>query len=96
MKRVTDSGLNSYTSLPPEMAPEDEAYTHLRRKKYKGVFKEHSSMMEEGRQEFNLDKDEAAGLKSLVTRMKDGDLVGVKTGKSGRMGVCTPDAYLVG
>ena len=93
-KRVTDSNYNSYTSLPPEMAPGDEAYIHLRRNRYKGVLREHLLIMEDRKTEFLLDKDEAAGLKSLSTRIKEGDLVGIKTDKSGKMGVATPDAYL--
>ena len=38
-KKVKESKHNSYTGLPKEMAPEDEALIHLRRRIFKGILR---------------------------------------------------------
>ena len=93
-KRVTDTKFNSKVQLPGEVSREHELYINLRRSKYKSVYQIQLDQMKEGTQKSNLPFDEAQGLRSLSKKVKEGEAIILKTDKSGKLAICTPDTYL--
>ena len=87
---MTDSGLNSNVHLRKELSAERETYINLRRSRYKTAYtnktKEESTS--------NLSPLKTKGFSMLKKRIKDGDLLVLKTDKSGKLVASSPDAYL--
>ena len=93
-KRVTDSKHNTKVKLPGEVSTDLELYINLRRNKYKSVYQIQLDQLNEGVQRSNLPPDETAGLQSLSKKVKEGEVFVLKTDKSGKLVICTPEAYL--
>ena len=97
-RRVTDVKGNSRVILPKRMRNfETEAKLEMFRVESKGVFKQFlaEKCRKNGAQKSNLTKSQLKGLKSLKTRLKDGELVVVPTDKTGNFAVLTRETYLV-
>ena len=95
-RRVTDLKECARVTLPRPLSPEDEAKLDLRKRTQEGIYekfrKENTNNKDE--QKSNLTKDEEAGLKSLLKRISDEELVIMKTDKSSRFVVTDRDNYL--
>ena len=81
-KRVTDSRHNNFSKLPSELPPELETYIDLWRSRFRGVFQIQLDELQHGTQQSNLSWDQAQGLRTLEKRVKEGDLIILKTDKS--------------
>ena len=91
-KRVTDSALNSYVKVPKELTAEKETYIDLRRNRYRSVLQSRIDALNNNSS--NLPPQEAKGLCTLQEKVKDGELLVLKTDKSGKLVPCSQDAYM--
>ena len=95
-KRATDLKENSRVTLPKPCNTEDEAGIEIRRKSMKTTLKnfkmEHCNSKNE--QKPNLSKEERDGLKSLQRRLKDGEIIFLRTDKSSKLAVTDMETYL--
>ena len=94
-KRATDCKHNTFVKLPKPKNVKLEQEIEYRRMSWKRIFQEFRNQYtdEEGVQESNLTPAEAKGLKSLKKRVKEGQIVVVKTDKSGRFSVMSMQEY---
>ena len=89
---------NSWVILPKRMKNfEIEAKLEMFRVEAKGIFRQ---FLEEkcnkyGAQKSNLSKPQLKGLKSLKTRIKEGEIVGIPTDKTGNFAVMSRDTYVM-
>ena len=90
-KRVTDSSVNKYSTLPKELKRDEEVYLDLRRNRFKKVY---GREKEENGDVPNLSKTENIGLNSLIERTADKELIVAKTDKSGKIIPCSVEAYV--
>merc|ERR1712105_451297 len=95
-KRVTDLDENSRVHLPKPLPPSEEATIEMRRAIYLETFNKHKNEFcnKRGEQVSNLDEDEEKGLKMLKKRIKNGELIVMKTDKSNKFAVTSVDNYL--
>ena len=84
--KTTDLKNNTKVIFPKKRDFQTESKFELMRIEIIGVFMKNmrEQFDELGRQTSNLRKNEAAGLKSLGTRMKEGELVVMPTDKTGK------------
>ena len=92
-KRTTDLKENSEVKLPLPCDPMTESAINVVKKKIMDVFRHYKKKEcdNEGRQETNLSKSELKGLNSLKKRVAEGELIALKTDKSGIMTLITTE-----
>ena len=94
--RATDLPECGRVTLPKPLPVSEEALIELRReihsKKYREFRKEFTN--NEGEQTANLDEKEIRGLRSLLKRIRSGELIIIKTDKSGKFCIVSVADYL--
>ena len=95
-RRVTDLVECNRVTLPKPIRIEREAQIETRRTLHERIYQEYrrENTKENGEQKSNLTEEEEKGLRSLQKRMKNEDLVIMKTDKSGKMSVTKKENYL--
>ena len=95
-RRVTDLQECSRVTLPKPLPTKEEALIEMRREIHGKIYEEYRQEFcsKEGDQKPNLTEAEAAGLKSLQKRIKEGELVIMKTDKSSKFCVTTREEYI--
>jgi hypothetical protein len=95
-RRVTDLQECSRVTLPKPLPTKEEALIEMRQEIHGKIYEEYRQEFcsKEGDQKPNLTEAEAAGLKSLQKRMKEGELVIMKTDKSSKFCVTTREEYI--
>ena len=79
-KRVTDSQRNPWVHLPKDLGPNYKTFLNLRRHCYKGMFQVQLDQMS-SQENSNLKEQQAEGLTSLMKRVKEGELIVLRTDK---------------
>ena len=94
-KRATDCKHNTCVRLPKPKTVKIEQDIELRRQTWRKIYQSFRDQFtdEDGVQESNLTVSEAMGLKSLKKRVANGELVVVKSDKSGRFSVMSMAEY---
>ena len=94
-RKVTDLKENRDVKLPDALQISEEVKLSLRldgfRKSYSDYMRENCS--DRGDQKWNLTDSQIMGLISLKKRVKEGEIVILKTDKSGKMCVCSREKY---
>ena len=95
-RRVTDLKECARVTLPKPLSAEEESKIEVRKRTQKEVFEKFRKMNtnSRGEQTSNLNESEQRGLKSLKKRIKEGEIIVMKTDKSGRFVVTTPENYV--
>ena len=95
-RRVTDLKECTRVTLPKPLSPEDESKIEVRKRTQKEIYEKFRKVNtnERGEQKSNLKKNELKGLKSLQSRIQKDEIIVLKTDKSGRFIVTTPDMYI--
>ena len=95
-KRATDLKENCRVTLPKCLPTTEEACMETRRKAYLTRFNTHkeANCNQWGDQATNLTEEESQGLKSLQKRIKNKEIVILKTDKTGKFCVAEREAYL--
>ena len=96
-KRATDLKGNSRVYFPKKsLGFETEALLETLRVELVGMFRNYVSKncTKGGQQKANLTKNQAQGLKSLKTRVKNGEVVIVPTDKSGNLAIMSRNSYM--
>ena len=83
-------------TLPKPLSAEEESKIEVRKRTQKEVFEKFrkNNTNSKGEQKSNLTQSEQKGLKSLKKKVKEGNIVIMKTDKSGRFVVTTPEKYI--
>ena len=94
--RVTDMPECARVTLPKPLKVVKEAEIEMRREIHNKISKEfrREKCDENGSQEDNLTKQERRGIRSLLKRREEGEIVIVLTDKSGKLCVMTKEDYL--
>ena len=95
-RRATDLKECSRVTLPKPLGVANEAMIEMRREAHMRVFREfrEKHCVRDGSQKSNLTEEEQEGLKTLMKRIKEGELVVMKTDKSGKFCVTTKEKYV--
>ena len=95
-RRVTDLAECSRVTLPKPLSITREAQIETRRELHDKIYQKYrkENCGKTGEQESNLTVEERKGLKSLMKRVKDEEIVIIKTDKSGKLSVTDRDKYL--
>ena len=95
-KRVTDMRECARVTLPKPLTPDEESKIEVRKRTQKEVFEKYreKNTNDKGDQKSNLTKEERAGLKSLQERIEKEEIIIMKTDKSGKFVVTTPELYV--
>ena len=95
-KRVTDLKENSRVILPKPLPPVHEANIEMRRNIYKKLFKDfkETNCNRKGEQKPNMTENEIAGLRTRRKRISEGEIVVLKTDKSGKFCITDRETYL--
>ena len=95
-RRVTDLKENARVTLPKPAGTAHEAGIEMRRNMFNKTVKEfiESFCDEGGEQESNLSEQEKRGLRSLRKRIQSGELLVIKTDKSGKFAIIDKAHYL--
>jgi hypothetical protein len=95
-KRVTDLTENSRVTLPKPLPISEEAGMETRRKAHMAKFNTYKeeNCNQWGDQDTNLTEDESRGLKSLQKRIKNKEILILKTDKTGKLAVADRETYL--
>ena len=95
-RRVTDLAECSRVTLPKPLSIQREAEIETRRNIHERIYQEYRKERcnNRGEQESNMTWEEKTGLKSLMRRVSKGELLIMKTDKSGKMSVTTREKYL--
>ena len=95
-KRATDLTENSEVKLPLPSDPSTESALHVLKNKIMRVFRDYKSnnCNSEGAQKCNLTPIEQKGYLSLKKRIKEGEILTLKTDKSGKMTIISMEEYL--
>ena len=95
-RRVTDLQECSRVTLPKPLSAENEAKLELRKATQMEIFKEYLAKNTDKKndQKSNLTRQEQEGLKTLQKKIKEGDLVVLKTDKSSKFTVTNKQEYL--
>ena len=95
-KRVTDIKENSRVTLPKPVGAGDEAKIEIRREIYQQVFDTYLEKIrsKNGTQKANLSKKEKQGLDKLLKRINSGEIVCIKTDKSGKFALVDRETYV--
>ena len=89
--RATDSKLNTHVVLSRSAAIKKETTIQIKKGRLLEVAREFKSSTGD---EWTLTREERDGLKSLVMRTKEGELVVIETDKSGKFTVMSQDDFL--
>ena len=83
-------------TLPKPLKTEDEAAIEMMRGVMMRTYREFKEEYcdKEGNQKTNLTKDGEKGLKELQKRIKEGEILVIKTDKSGKLAVTDKENYL--
>ena len=94
-KRATDCKHNTAIKLPGPKSRKLEEGIEYRRMAWKKIYWDFRNELtdEEGVQESNLTESESKGLKKLKKRVKNGELVVVRTDKSGKFSIMSLQEY---
>ena len=94
-RRVTDLQQCARITLPKPLTPEEESKLEVRKRIQKETYEKYrvKNTNKKGEQKNNLTKNEESGLKSLLKRIEKEEIIVMKTDKSGRFVVTTPDKY---
>ena len=94
-RRATDLKSNSRVIFPSKTSFEVESKLELVRTELLAAFKSYSQQncKKKGQQTSNLTSNQLKGLKSLKTRIKNGELVVIPTDKTGKLAVLTRETY---
>ena len=95
-RRVTDLEECSRITLPRPLPTKHETWIEMRRGIHGNIYKEHrkDNCNKKGEQASNLTEEQQQGLKSLKTRIKNKEIVVLKTDKSGKLCVATMEDYI--
>ena len=95
-RRATDLKECSRVTLPRPLGVTQEAMIEMRREAHMKAFKRYREKYcgKTGEQKSNLTMEEQEGLKKLVKRIRDGEIVIMKTDKSGKFCVATRERYI--
>ena len=93
-KRVTDLQECAKVTLPKPLSAENEAKLELRKTTQMEIFRDYLHKNGDKNKESNLTQEEKVGLKSLQKRMKENDLVILKTDKSSKFAVTNKQEYI--
>ena len=95
-KRVTDMKECSRITLPKPLTPEEESRIEVRKRTQKEVYENFriKNTNKNHEQKSNLKPGEKEGLKSLLKRIEKEEIMILKTDKSGRFVVTTPEKYI--
>ena len=96
-RRVTDLAECARITLPKAMSIKNEALMEVRRNTNEKVYNNYRGEVcnKKGEVKGNLDEDEKEGLKSLQKRIREGEVIVMKTDKSGKLCICTRDEYRI-
>ena len=95
-RRVTDLRECSRITLPKPLTPDEESRIEVRKRSQKEINEKFRANNTNAKHEQNpnLKKSEKNGLKSLLKRIKDEEIIIMKTDKSGKFVVTTPEKYV--
>ena len=95
-KRATDLKECARVTLPRPLSPDEESKLEVRKRIQKETFEKfrRENTNKRGEQKSNLTPEEKVGLKSLQKRIKSEEIIVLKTDKSGRFIVTTPEKYV--
>lgn len=94
-RRVTDLAECSRVTLPKPMQIEEEALIEIRRNMHKKIFSQHrEENTDNGKQESNLSEEERKGLRSILKRIREGEILVMKTDKSGKFCIVSQADYI--
>ena len=95
-RRVTDLAECSRVTLPKPLPTKYENMIEMRREIHTEIHNRYRQERcnKDGEQESNLTKDQQEGLKTLKKKIKDGEIVVLRTDKSGKLCVASRDAYV--
>ena len=94
-RRVTDLQECNRVTLPKPLPVSEEALIEMRREIHSRIFKDHrEEFTNNGEQRSNLTDIEIRGLRSLLRRMRLGELIIMKTDKSGKFCIVSVEDYL--
>ena len=94
-RRVTDLKECNKITLPKALPAKDEALIEMRREVISKIYKDYRDKnCKKDQQESNLTENERKGLESLQKRIRDKEIVVMKTDKSGKFAVTTMEIYI--
>ena len=95
-RRVTDLKECARVTLPKHLSGDEESRLEVRKRAQKEMFEEYirKNTTKNGEQRSNLTKTEQQGLKSLQKRIKNEEILIMKTDKSSKFVVTTPEEYV--
>ena len=95
-RRVTDLPECSRVTLPRPLPARHEAFIEIRRDVHTRIFEDYKQEFcnKDGEQKTNLTPQESASLKKLQKRMKEEDLVIMKTDKSSKLSITNLEEYI--
>ena len=95
-RRATDLRQCTRVTLPKPLNPEEESRLEVRKRTQKDTFEKYrkENTNTKGEQKTNLSPEERSGLHSLQKKIKEEEIIIMKTDKSGRFLVITPEQYL--
>ena len=95
-RRATDLKQCSRVTLPKPLSTDQESKIEVRKRIQKEIYEKYrkQNTNQKGEQKTNLTKTERKGLKSLQERINKEEIVVMKTDKSGKFVITTPEEYL--
>ena len=95
-RRVTDLKQCSRITLPKPLSTDEESRLEVRKRTNKELYEKYrtKNTNSKGEQRTNLTKDEKLGLKTLQERINKDEVIIMKTDKSNKFVVTTPDNYV--
>ena len=95
-QRVTDMEDNARVTLPKPLPPSDEANIEIRRNMYKKMEDDYKEKYcdSAGKQPSNLTKQQEIGLKRLRKRLREKEIIIMKTDKSNKFSVTSVEDYI--
>ena len=92
---MTDLASNTRVKLPKALSARTEAHLNIRKEQFMNAFAEYKAghCDSKGRQVKNLDVNQARGLKKILKRVGDGELMVSATDKTGRNAAIRTDIY---
>ena len=94
-RRVTDLRECARVTLPKPLSDDEESKLEVRKRAQKEVFEKYrkENTTKKGEQKSNLTRKELLGLKSLQKRIEKEEIIVMKTDKSSKFVVTTPEEY---
>ena len=93
---MTDMPRCHRVQLPDPVGKAGEAEIFVRTERYEQIFNDYSNRNcnTEGAQRSNLNHNQRQGLVKLKKRVKEGNIILLKTDKTDKLAVVSPDVYL--